>query len=264
MTKQQIPLIKRFAIWIAYSKRCIYCREPIPFKHLWVDHVIPGHLASKPDRLSELLQEFGLRDNFEINDYGNWVASCITCNQTKGRAEFDHQAARYYVSIAQRNRPKAVDQEARIRRVLDSDKVLANLKLAVSDGLVSSDEVIAAIQQIPKLPAEYDHLVLCFGLNVIELVHEGQLPANAPPDYPSLCDWLESDLVSFLKSLGMGGFYYPEPSSRNGETLSVRLAFFNLTSETLDRFSHPWWELLEIEYYSDLYGEMPAHTAVKA
>ena len=65
---------------------------------------------------------------------------------------------------------------------------------------------------------------------------------------------MEKDLIKLLRSLLTCSFYYPEPSQRSGETLSVRLAFLQLNFNELDEFTSPWWEIVEIQYYSEAYG----------
>ncbi len=89
--------------------------------------------------------------------------------------------------------------------------------------------------------------VAVLGANVTELLNQRLLPNHAPREYPRLCDWLERDL---LKKLSRGRIRNPaftEPSQRNGETLSVRIAFnWNPDKEPLDLGNLEWWEVLEI------------------
>ncbi len=84
------------------------------------------------------------------------------------------------------------------------------------------------------------------GVNVMELVSSGYLPSSAPKDYPSLCDWLEADLLQRLVPPVRDGSY-PEASGRNGETLSVRLAFkWMPRGEALAFGDLDWWHVLEV------------------
>ena len=85
-------------------------------------------------------------------------------------------------------------------------------------------------------------------------MRKGSSEVDLPEDYPSLCDWLEKDLVKQLSALLTCSFYYPEASERTGETLSVRLAFLQLNLNEVESFSSPWWEIVEIQYYSEVYG----------
>jgi hypothetical protein len=122
-------------------------------------------------------------------------------------------------------------------------------------GLVSKEQVLLAVASVPEADRqELDPFVVCFGLNTDEVLENGSLPANVPTDYPALCDWLESDLVRRVHEAFESVFFYPEASQRTGETLSVRLAFIDPDLEALDAMDTSWWNVLEIEYYSRLYG----------
>jgi hypothetical protein len=104
-------------------------------------------------------------------------------------------------------------------------------------------------------------VVVGFGVNVYELQEGALLPPDAPTFYPKLCDWLEEDLKSQLGGLFPSRFYHPEPSHRDGEILSVRIAFEGLKYEEvgdrLSQFGSDWWEILEAEYWSAIYDQPP-------
>jgi hypothetical protein len=120
--------------------------------------------------------------------------------------------------------------------------------------MVSGDEVLAILNStLPQLE-QHEPIVITFSLKTAEVLREG-LPATAlQTDYPGFCDWLEEDLIKQLSSLLTCSFYYPEASQRTGETLSVRLAFLQLNCNELDEFTSSWWEIVEIQYYSEVYG----------
>ena len=107
-------------------------------------------------------------------------------------------------------------------------------------------------------------IVITFSLNTDEVLRKGSPATALPTDYPSLCNWLEKDLIKQLSSLLTCSFYYPEASQRTGETLSVRLAFLQLNFNELDKFTSPWWEILEIQYYSEVYGSSYSEAAHRA
>lgn len=96
--------------------------------------------------------------------------------------------------------------------------------------------------------------VACFGVSVNELLEKEEIEAGAPVDYPSLCDWLEEDLDRKLNSSRIGIFDYPEASARDGEGLSVRIAFlWNPAHGPLDFGELEWWEILEIRPLEEVY-----------
>ena len=54
-----------------------------------VDHIIPEQLLGDPKRLKEVLERFGLLNDFDLNSYENWLPSCGPCNQSKGTKLFN-------------------------------------------------------------------------------------------------------------------------------------------------------------------------------
>lgn len=103
-------------------------------------------------------------------------------------------------------------------------------------------------------PQEPQTIVICFGVHTDELLETGVLPPSVPTSYPQLCDWLEQDLENRV-SEKIDNFEYPEPSQRNGETLSVRIAFqYSPENQSLD-FELGWWEILEVAKFKDIYPQ---------
>jgi hypothetical protein len=89
--------------------------------------------------------------------------------------------------------------------------------------------------------------VATFGLVIEDVMEAGVLPESAPEDYPSLCDWLEDDLIRRLREAPISNPRFAEASARTGETLSVRVAFEWVPRRDALSFGElPWWEVLEV------------------
>lgn len=100
-------------------------------------------------------------------------------------------------------------------------------------------------------------LVATFGLTIEEVLESEELPPAVPTDYPHLCDWLEEDLQSRLRN-SIGDFEYTEASQRDGEGLSVRIAFqWNTPDRQPDFGDLAWWSLLELPPFDEIYPEQP-------
>lgn len=263
MRKQRIPPRKKYALWLAYGRACYYCREPLDFKDVWIDHILPERLLKTPEELKKVLQECELDSDFDIRDYCNWIPVHWRCNLAKGSSIFDKGATRYYVNIARERAVTAQVEEQRIIGDLKKDKLLASLEIALTEGLLSRQSVLAILKQetlaTPRVKPRAEPIIVTFGLNYYDLWesewHPSWLHEHEPSDYPHVCDLLERDLVKQLKSLFACEFFYPEASARNGETLSVRLAFVHLDEREMGVFKSDWWEVLEVASYSEIYGE---------
>jgi hypothetical protein len=257
MAKRAIPLSKRYALWIAHQRRCSYCREPLAFADLWVDHILPEHLIDDPQKRESVLEEFDLGPDFDLHDYGNWLPAHARCNLQKGKSVFERGAARYFVSIAGSRVDAARAEEHRLATSMSADHLLAKLGIAVEKGVLPAEEVIAALNlhsseiSTGVIP---EPLVVSYGLYVPEVLEDPTLPPEAPRDFPGLADWLENDLSSSVESSTSSAFFQPESSQRTGETLSTRIAFLNPDLDEIEEFENPWWRMTDIAPYSSIYG----------
>jgi len=250
MGKYRFSTEQRFALWRTYRKRCFYCREPINFHDVTIDHVVPEYLLDKPEELQRVMIEYGLSADFSINDYCNWVPCHGRCNREKGTMIYRRSPKLITIlETVKKQARKAKTEEQRIRKNLKKGELLGKLGIALEKGIVAKDEVAAILDARDDF---YEPIVITFGLNIDTVLRSGE---DIPQNGVDLYDWLEKDLVDQLSSSLSCSFYYPELSQRTGETVSVRLAFVLVDFGELDSFTSPWWEILEIWYYSELYGE---------
>jgi hypothetical protein len=82
--KRSFSYTERYAVWHCYEKRCWHCNEPLRLVETTVDHVLPESLLDDEMKLTQLLHQYGLPQDFNINGYENWLPCCHRCNQKKG------------------------------------------------------------------------------------------------------------------------------------------------------------------------------------
>jgi hypothetical protein len=255
MKKHKFTDEERFAIWRVYERKCFYCKQPLTLAEVTIDHLIPEHLLDDNEQLQSIKSQYGQGADFSINDYCNWVPAHLRCNQDKGTIIF--QPSPIFLTYLARARRKAIlaRQEAeRFTKNMKSGEVLGRLGVALQGGIVQEEDVIAILQRVSSQRDQFEPIVITFSLSTEEALRKGSPEVALPEDYPGLCDWLEKDLVKQLSALLTCSFYYPEASERTGETLSVRLAFLQLNLNELETFTSPWWEIVEIQYFSEIYG----------
>jgi len=83
----QVPthaLALRVALWKAWGKRCFYSNEPIQFRFLEIDHIIPKRLGSSRVELLALFHRLGLADDFDLDSFENLVPTLRPTNRHKG------------------------------------------------------------------------------------------------------------------------------------------------------------------------------------
>jgi hypothetical protein len=128
----------------------------------------------------------------------------------------------------------------------------------------STDEVVEILYEkrrsevVLKVAYEPVTWVATFGILVQEVLTSGLLHKSVPKDYPNLCDWLESDLMDRLRHAPINNPRFTEASERNGETLSVRIAFEWVPHRDALNFGElVWWEVLEVVPWRNIYDEKP-------
>ncbi|MCC5882078.1 MAG: HNH endonuclease [Halomonas sp.] len=83
MARYSFSSTERYAVYSVHGERCYLCGIPIDLKSMEVDHILPEALLKDPERLSEILEMFGLDVEFDLNSYANWMPACRRCNGKK-------------------------------------------------------------------------------------------------------------------------------------------------------------------------------------
>jgi hypothetical protein len=67
----------------AQGTKCWLCSEPLYFRAMEVDHVLPERLLDDQAALAETLTTFGLPPNFDLNSFEDWLPAHRHCNLQK-------------------------------------------------------------------------------------------------------------------------------------------------------------------------------------
>lgn len=149
MSNYKFSEAQRWAIYSTYGQVCYLCRKPVDFQTMEVDHILPEHLSKSPELLANILKQYGLPEQFDLNDYGNWLPSCGPCNSTKLGTIFDPTPiVQVEVTKARSKAEKAMEAE---------QKSITDRSLARAIGVViRADQASSiAVDHIEKL---VDHL----------------------------------------------------------------------------------------------------------
>jgi len=141
MSQQRFSDIHRQALWEAHRKRCLYCKKPLLFKELIIDHVIPEKTAKDDNQLARLRITHGLGADFDIAGDENLAPACHACNTGK----IDHllspeHAALILTQVAARL-PKIDCLKTRYQKQANDDDVMLGVSIALEQGLISPAEV---------------------------------------------------------------------------------------------------------------------------
>ncbi|MFH1467841.1 MAG: HNH endonuclease signature motif containing protein [Pseudomonadota bacterium] len=148
MAKYRFTAAERCGIWLAHDSRCFWCEEPVEFKHVTVDHVIPEHLVDKPEELASVLTEYGLPEEYQVNDFPNWVPAHQSCNRSKGTVV--HRASPAMISAlhrASRSAEVARRKAAQIAREPDQAKAIAMVETWVRADIVQVTDLAEVVSR---------------------------------------------------------------------------------------------------------------------
>ncbi len=266
MTVQRFSTRTRAALWRAYDSCCFYCRTPITFVELEIDHLIPESLSHDPDSLRDLLARLDAPQEFDLNCLENLVPTHANCNRRKSRLVFSEPSTRYYRELARARVPQVRRLLERLSIQAANEKLLIALAHRIEIGLLSTREVDRVLSRVPvelSRPVS-EPVVVGLSVNVADLEATGELPPEAPTAYPQLCDWLEQQLLSSLRSRGATYIVPCEASERNGETLGMRLAAWAVDINGLAGALPPYWQVVEVAPYGDVYDQPPDGLFLKA
>lgn len=144
MSKYRFTLYERYAVWSFHKQQCYLDFEPVLWRDAQVDHVIPENMTEKPEELKKLLHDCGLPENFNLNDYCNWMPIHGRCNASKQDSTY-FEAPRM-VQVLRRLQEVAEKVRAIERRFLEDKSkagVLTYISSALDTGNIRSDELQA-------------------------------------------------------------------------------------------------------------------------
>lgn len=257
----------RYALWRAYDMKCFYCGQPLEFMDMHVEHIVPQHLRDNDEQRDSVLRDYEIMESFpdfSIDSLSNLAPSHgASCNLRKSDGLLPKAAILFYLTRVENNLSKVMEELERLRGAAEKGQVLGELSALVESRDISYSEVIDLIEHIRFRQIQAQPLLITLGLNYIETLEMLGIRATSQPEYAIICNQLEAELVELLRSTTDFSFHAPEPSTRDGEILSVRFVFPELrvdeiTSLPVDELEQlmPWWQVLEVSNFCQVYGVM--------
>jgi hypothetical protein len=256
MAKYNFSFLERYAIWQTYGMVCIYCEEPVSFKELEIDHILPESLNADPNKLIGIIKDYEIGDEFGINSYYNWVPSHHKCNRRKSDKLYSKSSALHFLLIAHGKAEKAEINFRQLKKSNSANKVLAQLRTLIENKVITIKEIIDFAETVVNNP---DHsldnpFVVDFAVIIDEVIYAPSSPQNSPKTLPELYDWLEDELENSLtQSLNCRVELLED--ERLGETLAVRIAIWDIDIESINSAIAIWWDIQGIYPYIEIYGD---------
>lgn len=161
---------------------------------------------------------------------------------------------RFYLETWRARQHHIRAEAERLKRQSENDGLLAAIAMRIESGLLSMDESVRFLSGIGKPGIGQEPTVVSFGLNQEDLSRRDQRELRTTEGavrlYDTLLQRFRATIAAQLPSL-----HVQTDDDRNGETISVRIAFWNLDVERLDRLDIAPWEVLEVAGFTEVYPE---------
>lgn len=132
----------------------------MPIADFQVDHIIPESLLKRPQELADVLDSYGLPQDFDLHSFSNWLPACSRCNRKKSSRIFSPTPiVQVYLQEASDNSEKV--REAYNRRLSEQEigRVLATLTKAAENNQLSDDH-FEIITSISKYRSPQDNILI--------------------------------------------------------------------------------------------------------
>ena len=150
MSTTNIDIFIRTGLWNAYEQRCFFCKRPLEWDGLEVDHIIPEVLARDPGNLQRIIKEYELEKTFAINDLYNLVPAHAHCNSSKSGTLFDKTTVLFYHGITKRNLSEVQIQITKLRNKRQKGQTISKLHTSLAAGLITPQELDQISQSIKE------------------------------------------------------------------------------------------------------------------
>jgi 5-methylcytosine-specific restriction endonuclease McrA len=150
MAEQKFDFFERRAFWEAHGRRCAYCREPLSFEQLEIDHIMAESLLKDAERWERVRAEHGLPADFDLRGYENLQPSCASCNARKRAQPLAPGRAAIELGVARRVKGHVVALVERFKRADKADKLRFAIAGAIGSGELSEHDIALAIATARK------------------------------------------------------------------------------------------------------------------
>ena len=133
-SRKPISRAARFAVWNEWDSSCYWCRVPVRFADCEIDHLIPLDAVNSVG-IQELTQLYSLSNDFDFDGFDNWVPTCPTCNQRKGKVLLDASPQLLLHLMVIRGKARSAKKVAEnMQSDLRKDKILGRLEFSDRSG----------------------------------------------------------------------------------------------------------------------------------
>lgn len=130
MSKLTENLVVRYAIWKCHNGKCYYSKEPIEFREVDLDHIIPLRLGDSPEELNDVLRDLNINPlSFQLDSIYNIVPCKPIHNKEKNGELFFKERALIPLQKAQKLAPKIIEEIEKFKTRKNLNQSLIDVKV---------------------------------------------------------------------------------------------------------------------------------------
>jgi len=118
----------RQAMWEVYKHRCFYTNNPLEYKDMELDHIIPISYKNRKDDLKRVIGECALDADFELDSLFNLVPTSKYENRRKSDKELDLNARLHYLGLVRDNVSKIEQRIEKLKKTRNYEKNISMVK----------------------------------------------------------------------------------------------------------------------------------------
>jgi|GEM_PF-5719101 len=152
MSIQRFTGAFREVLWVAHHERCFYCKRPLAFMVMEIDHLLPEALLKNKQELKAIITRLGQPDDFNILGFENLVPSCEPCNKEKSSLLLADGAVSIQLAKVKNCIPKIealLEKRAQERSL---DNTLRHIVRSLEAGKFTQEELTYELEILRRFP----------------------------------------------------------------------------------------------------------------
>ncbi|MFA1739918.1 HNH endonuclease [Lysinibacillus fusiformis] len=131
--------IVRAALFYEYEGKCFYSNEPLRYKEMHIDHIIPQGLTN--EKFKEIISTLGLPEDFNINSLYNLVPCNPNVNEVKNKNTYPKAFLGHCIyDKTTKKVDKVKNRIEQLKKDKNIDKAIAKL-VATAEGSIGKEEL---------------------------------------------------------------------------------------------------------------------------
>lgn len=172
MSFLKIDNITRSAIWTSYNHICFYCNRPLDWDEMHIDHLIPEFFDRDKEAFTKVKEDYGLIEDFDLNNLYNLVPAHGKCNLRKSNELFVKTTTLFYLGLTNRSIPKIQKEIEKLGRRKNKGQIISKLQSALTTNLIGVEELSLIIKQAEESNWNLKELKLPLGVQFIDEVYD--------------------------------------------------------------------------------------------